>query len=86
MSRYSIQIELCGCLADPCGRHVTLDLGAPQLKVRDVFALLVAAHPALAAVMEGRRIRACVNDALVCDDSMVRIDDDVALFPPVSGG
>jgi sulfur-carrier protein len=79
-------VELCGRLADPCGRHVTVDLPPSGLSVRDLMALLGEAHPALNATFAAGRIKACVNDEVVSDDAVVVSADQVALFPPVSGG
>ena len=81
-----LNVELCGRLADACGRMVELDLRAEEVPVRALFAALAAAYPALAPSIASGRVRACVNEALVRPDSPVRAGDEVALFPPVSGG
>ena len=81
-----LSIELCGCLADPYGREVMLDVAADSLSVTALLAALVAAYPALGDAMQGRAVRACVNETLVSDKSLVRLGDEIALFPPVSGG
>lgn len=79
-------VELCGCLADPYGRHVTLETMAAELSAAQLLAELKAAYPALAEAMAGRAVRVCVNEALVSDDSLIHLGDEIALFPPVSGG
>jgi molybdopterin synthase sulfur carrier subunit len=79
-------VELCGRLADSCGRVVDVELGQSETPVRDLFAALGEAYPALAPSIANGRVRACVNEALVGLDSLVRAGDEVALFPPVSGG
>jgi molybdopterin converting factor small subunit len=54
--------------------------------VRNLIADVLAAYPELIAAINGRPVRVCVNETLVSEDSLVRIGDEVALFPPVSGG
>jgi molybdopterin converting factor small subunit len=54
--------------------------------VRNLIADLLAAYPDLVGAINGRTVRVCINETLVSEDSLVRIWDEVALFPPVSGG
>jgi molybdopterin converting factor small subunit len=77
---------LCGCLADPYGRRVDLQWAEGGKSVRNLIADVLAAYPELIAAINGRPVRVCVNETLVSEDSLVRIGDEVALFPPVSGG
>lgn len=81
-----LNVELCGRLADACGRIVELDLPEEEVPVSVMFTALAAAYPTLAPSIASGRVRACVNEALVGPDSLVRAGDEVALFPPVSGG
>ena len=81
-----LNVELCGRLADACGRMVELDLPEEEVPVSVMFTALAAAYPSLAPSIASGRVRACVNEALVGPDSLVRASDEVALFPPVSGG
>ncbi len=81
-----LNVELCGRLADACGRMVELDLPEKEMPLSALFAALAAAYPALAPSIAIGRVRACINEALVGPDSLVRAGDEVALFPPVSGG
>lgn len=86
MGTTRVRIELCGRLADTCGRELDFDLPAGGLPVSAVMAALGEAHPALGEALAGGRIRACVNEAIVPAAALVRPGDRVALFPPVSGG
>jgi molybdopterin synthase sulfur carrier subunit len=81
-----ITVELCGRLAEPCGRSVSIGIPAQGLSVPELVARLVQCFPALLPALERGRIRACINETIVFDQAMVRPGDLVALFPPVSGG
>jgi molybdopterin synthase sulfur carrier subunit len=81
-----LHVELCGCLADPYGRRVELQWTEAGKPVRNLIADLLAAYPDLVGAINGRTVRVCINETLVSEDSLVRIGDEVALFPPVSGG
>jgi MoaE-MoaD fusion protein len=50
----------------------------------DVRAFVVARHPALARF--GRSLLVAVNEEYAAPDTPVRANDEVAFFPPVSGG
>lgn len=86
MGTRTLRVELCGRLADACGRDVEVDVPAAGLSVPALLAELRAAYPLLDAPLARGRIRACVNDMVVPDDTLIRAGDLVALFPPVSGG
>jgi len=81
-----LRIELCGRLADSCGREVELDIPERGLPVATLMAALGDAYPALGGALGRGRIRACVNETIVPAAMVVRAGDRVALFPPVSGG
>lgn len=82
----SLDIELCGRLADACGRFVAIPVPAAGLAAGALVPAIARAFPALAEPLGRGRIRACVNDIIVSDAQLVRPGDRVALFPPVSGG
>ncbi|MXO91011.1 MULTISPECIES: MoaD/ThiS family protein [Erythrobacteraceae] len=82
----SLNVELCGKLADSYGGSVTLDISPSGLPVRELFEAVSSAYPLLAPILAGGRIRACVNETIVPDDAIIRQGDTAALFPPVSGG
>lgn len=86
MIETNINIELCGRLAEPCGRVLSIGIPNGGLSVPEMVARLVQCYPDLLPALERRRIRACVNDTIVPDQARVQPSDQVALFPPVSGG
>lgn len=47
---------------------------------------LAAAHPHASADLLGPRTRACVDDAIVGEDFVLRGDERIELLPPLSGG
>ena len=64
------------------------ELGLPQgvATVGAVRAHLAARGEAWAALAEGRNVRAAVNQHMVGADGAVQAGDEVAFFPPVTGG
>jgi len=78
-------ILLFGRLADILGREVALSLPQP-CTVADVRRELARLHPASAAELAASRARAFIGDAMAREDAVVRDGDEVAFFPPLSGG
>ena len=82
----ALVVELCGRLADAHGSAITVPIPLAGFTVTELFAAIRTAVPALGTELDSGRIRACVNEAIVPASALVRPDDVVALFPPVSGG
>ncbi len=69
-----------------CGEE-TLSLGKDNSSVATIVALLRERGGAFAAELaSGRAVRVAVNHAMSAPDAVVRDGDEVALFPPVTGG
>lgn len=47
---------------------------------------IIALHPQWESFISGNALMASVNQELVSDDHMVQAFDEVAFFPPVTGG
>ena len=63
------------------------DLSAETCDVKSLRAQLVARGGAsTAALGSGKAVRVSVNQDLARDDTPVRSGDEVAFFPPVTGG
>jgi len=61
--------------------------GAAPTTVADIVALLRQRGGAYATELgAGRAVRAAVNHTMVTPDAVVRPGDELALFPPVTGG
>lgn len=86
MGAQMLTVELCGRLADVCGRQVAVPLSEGRVTVSAILAALADRHAPLKEAIVGGKVRACVNETIVAGDHPVSADDLVALFPPVSGG
>jgi molybdopterin synthase sulfur carrier subunit len=63
------------------------DLSAETCDVKSLRAQLVARGGASSAALgSGKAVRVSVNQDLARDDTPVRSGDEVAFFPPVTGG
>lgn len=79
-----IAVQLFARLHDLAGtRAMQVDVPS-QSTVRDVWAAVIQAAPAVAA-MAGA-VTAAVNEDFATMATVVRDGDDVAFLPPVSGG
>jgi molybdopterin converting factor small subunit len=72
------RIGFYGRLTELFGREVEIDLPDDGCTVAAVRARFDGLDPAT--------IRACVNDAMAGEDSLVRPGDRVDFLPPLSGG
>jgi sulfur-carrier protein len=63
------------------------ELPAEPCDVRSLRAQLVARGGASAAALgQGKAVRVSVNQDLARDDTPVKAGDEIAFFPPVTGG
>lgn len=65
--------------------HYELDIPLPA-DVASVRTALQQAFPDAAATLSSGRALAAVNQTLVQDDGRINAGDEVAFFPPVTGG
>ncbi|MDG2087949.1 MAG: molybdopterin converting factor subunit 1 [Arenicellaceae bacterium] len=79
----SIKILYFGRLADVVGlRQAELDLADGDALLETVRQQIVSTHPAL----DDPTIRIAVNHTLANDNLTINDGDELAFFPPVSGG
>lgn len=65
----------------------TLALPAAEVTVADAIGLLAARSPGHAAAFQNRRtIRCAINQEFADPSAVLRPGDEVAFFPPVTGG
>lgn len=81
-----LRVELCGKLADTAGDAIEITIPKTGCSIATLFALVAEPHAELAAQIAEGRVRACINEIIVAHDARVMPGDQVALFPPVSGG
>ena len=68
-------------------REESLSLPKDRCSVAAILTLLRERGGAFAAELaSGRAVRVAVNHAMSAPDAVVRDGDEVALFPPVTGG
>ncbi|MCV2217876.1 molybdopterin converting factor subunit 1 [Thauera sp. Sel9] len=63
-----------------------LELPAGVTTVGDLRVHLAARGEGWQALAEGRNVRAALNQRMVGADALVAAGDEVAFFPPVTGG
>lgn len=84
----SVQLLYFAWVRDRLGRAEELAVLPPDVRdVRGVLAWLQARDPAYAAIVaEGRPVRIAVNQEFAGLDHEVAPGDEIAVFPPVTGG
>lgn len=65
--------------------EVKLDNAAP-CSVAKIKQILIESHPQWARFLDNTSILTAVNQAMVSDEYIVNSLDEVAFFPPVTGG
>lgn len=79
-----LQIRLFATLKDRAGRDtIEVSLDEPTT-VKTLLAALTAVYPQLAPLLPTALV--AVNKAFASQDTPIHSDDEIALFPPVSGG
>ncbi|MBW8754606.1 MAG: MoaD/ThiS family protein [Sphingomonadales bacterium] len=82
----TLSVTLCGKLADPCGRAITISIPAAGCTAGELRALVAARDDELARLLATTRVLFCINDQIIAESDRVMPGDDAAMFPPVSGG
>lgn len=71
--------ELLGCA------QIELEL-SNSLDISALISLLVQTHPLWQQHLQSSQLMCAVNQQLVGPDTLVKAGDEVAFFPPVTGG
>jgi molybdopterin converting factor subunit 1 len=80
-----LTVRLFATLKDKAqASQLVLDLGDMGVTVKDLLAEITAQKPWLEPSM--RSVLVAVNHEFAFPDQVIRPDDEIALFPPVSGG
>ena len=80
-----LRILLFGSLGEQIGREIDADLPAEGCSVATLRILLAERDPAFAPLARASA-RACVDQAIVREDYVIRPGQEVAFVPPLSGG
>lgn len=81
-----MEVVFYGRLADAIARKVTVDVPAAGCSVAQLRQRLADEYPSLARDLASERIRACIGDTIVSDNTPIGPGATVEFFPPVSGG
>lgn len=81
-----IRLRFFASLREALGPEASLELpeGASVAQARD--ALIARGEPFAAALARGRAVRAALNQALCDEGAALKAGDELAFFPPVTGG
>jgi molybdopterin converting factor subunit 1 len=80
-----INVRLFATLKDKAqAGQLVLELGDMGATVKDLLAEIAAQKPSLEPSM--RSVLVAVNHEYAFPEQVIRPDDEIALFPPVSGG
>lgn len=83
----SIKVLYFASLRETLGySHETLTLNADFATIGDLRAHLAKRGGAWEALGEGRNVRAAINQEMVGPEAPVADRDEIAFFPPVTGG
>lgn len=80
-----MKILFFGSLGDRFGREAELDVSG-RCSIDELRHRLGAMRPDCADAIAARSVRACVDQRIVSDDALVEPEQEVAFFPPLSGG
>lgn len=80
-----MKVGFYGRLADLIGHELEIDV-PPGCSIEQLRGKVVANRPDIEDAMLNKRVRACVNGALVDDKYEVRATDRLEFLAPVSGG
>ena len=79
-----IRVQLFASLKDAAGTSEVEVLASPPITVEEIYQLLLAEYPALQQYRS--IVLKAVNEEYATWDTRVKAEDEVAFFPPVSGG
>ncbi len=63
-----------------------IKLTASEISVSDLLAKLVSRGAEWQRLSSNKNVRVAINQTLVAKDAIIKAGDEVAFFPPVTGG
>ena len=81
-----IELRYFASLREALGAHDTLDLPEPATVGQARDALIARGTPFNTTLARGRALRAALNQTLCDEAAVLQEGDELAFFPPVTGG
>ena len=81
----TLKVRFYGKLADVFGSEREITVATP-CTVAQLRRRLATDLPQAAQALQNKRVRACVRDAIICDDDLIPQGEVLELLAPVSGG
>jgi len=81
-----LSVNLYGKLAGSLRKGITVSIPSAGCTAGELRSLLAGHDDDLARLLTSTRVLYCINDQIVAESDRVVPGDEVALFPPVSGG
>ena len=82
----TVRLKFFARLREQLGAEGTLQLPAGSTVGQARDALLGQGEPAASALARGKAVRAALNQALCNEAAVLQDGDELAFFPPVTGG
>lgn len=82
----SIQLRFFASLREALGDRAELEAASPMTVADARDALIARGEPWSGALARGRAVRCAVNKTLCDERTEVKPGDELAFFPPVTGG
>ncbi|MEX0619702.1 MAG: molybdopterin converting factor subunit 1 [Pseudohongiellaceae bacterium] len=82
-----LSINYFASVREQAGRaHDQLDMPASVTSIAELIKYLVATDPSRMTMLEDNSVLVAVNQTVVNTDYTLRGDEEVAFFPPMTGG
>lgn len=83
----TITIKFFASLKEHLGcESIQLEVSAQSLSIAQIKLLIIAQNPQWQTAIENNKVLSAVNHDMVDANHLVKIGDEVAFFPPVTGG
>jgi len=83
----TITIKFFASLKEHLGcESIQLEVSAQSLSIAQIKSLIISQNPQWQTVIENSKVLSAVNHDMVDANHLVTIGDEVAFFPPVTGG
>jgi molybdopterin synthase sulfur carrier subunit len=81
-----ITVKFFAFLREQLGQsQIDIETQTP-ISINDLLSQLHAMHPSWEQILQSQSVLCAINHTLVSMESVVNVGDEVAFFPPVTGG